>query len=130
MKAVGLVQLPSKSKKAAYLVLLEPLLEKLLSPLGKYGTSELKRLMLVKLSLLEEDTKILEDRRQRAGLNGNLLELLNSLRRSQNALEKRKRDKRHVRNRHVKYRNKIETRTRGELAAIFAASAYIPVPNS
>lgn len=45
----------------AYLVLLEPLLEKLLSPLSEDRTSEFERLVLVELSFLKQDAEVLED---------------------------------------------------------------------
>lgn len=47
------------------------------------GPCELDRLNLVELTLLEEDAKVLEDRRERSGLDGDALELLDRLRRSE-----------------------------------------------
>ncbi len=67
------------------LALLEPLLEQVLATLVKNGTGKLERLELVERTLLEEDTKVLEDGRKSAGLVRDLLELLDGLSSSKNA---------------------------------------------
>ena len=71
--------------KPAHLVLLEPLLEQLLAPLYENGTSELETLVLVELSALEQDPKVLQDRAELAGRDGNALELVDRLRGAEDA---------------------------------------------
>jgi hypothetical protein len=48
----------------SYLILLQPLLQELLPALLKDRTSKLDRLEMVKLALLKEDTKVLQNRRK------------------------------------------------------------------
>lgn len=50
------------SEQAKYLVLLQPLLQKLLPALLQDGAGELERLKVVEFTLLKQDTEVLEDR--------------------------------------------------------------------
>ena len=68
------------------LVLLEPLLQQVLLALDEDGPDELEGLVLVHLTLLKQDTKILEEGRGLAWSQGDLLEHLNGLGSAENSL--------------------------------------------
>lgn len=69
----------NKLKSAAYLVLLEPFLQKLFASLLQNGSSELNRLQMVELSFLQKNTEILKDGREAAWWCRGLLERFNDL---------------------------------------------------
>ena len=69
------------------LIFLEPLLDELLLPLSQHRTTQLESLVLVELTALQEDTKILQERRRLAGWGGHCLESLDGLSRTQNTLQ-------------------------------------------
>lgn len=108
-------------------VLLEPFLEELFAALLEDGTGELERFVSVEFALLEEDAEVLENGGESAGLDGDLLELLDRLRRSENALYETHVKVMSERSSPSIHRDEL---TLGELAAIFAASEYCPLANS
>ena len=69
-----------------HLVLLQPLLEELLAALLEYGARELKGLVMVELALLKQHTEVLEDGRETARRSRRLLERLDDLSCTQDAL--------------------------------------------
>ena len=71
----------------AYLVFLEPLLDELFLPLCKHGPAQLQGLILVELTALQENAKVLQQWRGLPGRGGHLLEFLDGLRRTQNTLQ-------------------------------------------
>jgi hypothetical protein len=70
----------------SYLILLQPLLQELLPALLKDRASKLNRLEMVKLALLEEDTKVLQNGRKTTGRCRGSLNRLNNLCCTQNSL--------------------------------------------
>jgi len=70
----------------SYLILLQPLLQELLPALLKDRASKLNRLEMVKLALLEEDTKVLQNGRKTTGRCRGSLKRLNNLYCTQNSL--------------------------------------------
>ena len=96
-------------------VLSEPFLEQLLAALLQDGSAQLERLVLVQLALVEQYVEILQERRCLARLCGTLLELLDRLRRAQNALNSKSVEI-------CQRAGKDRGRTCGALAATLAAS--------
>lgn len=70
-----------------HLVLLQPLLQQLLAPLLQNGPAELQRLKLIELALIQQDSKVLEQRRGLARLGRNALEAPDGVWSAQNALD-------------------------------------------
>ena len=69
-----------------YLVLFQPLLQKLLPTLLEDGTSELQRLEMIQFAFFEEDTKILQNRREPTRRCRGLLEGFDDLNCAKNTL--------------------------------------------
>uniref|UniRef100_A0A8W7PT82 Uncharacterized protein n=1 Tax=Anopheles coluzzii TaxID=1518534 RepID=A0A8W7PT82_ANOCL len=79
---------------ALELLLLQPLLAQLLAALRQHRAAQFERFVLVQLALIEQNAEVLQQRRRvRARLGRHLLELLDRLRRAQDAL---RRDRRHL----------------------------------
>lgn len=69
-----------------YLVLLQPLLQKLLAALLQDRPAQFQRLKLVELALVQKNTKVLQERGGLTGLGRDTLELTDSFCCSQDAL--------------------------------------------
>ena len=76
----------TKLLTALKLVFLQPFLQQLLASLLQYRTAQLKGFIFVELTLVQQDTKVLQERWGTAGLCWDLLEPLDGLRGTQNAL--------------------------------------------
>ena len=69
---------------ALQLVLFQPFFQKLFAALLKHWSTQFQRLEFVQLALVQENAKVLEQRRRLARLGRNLLEFADRLRSSQN----------------------------------------------
>lgn len=103
----------------AHLVFLQPFLQQLLPALLQNRSREFDRLEVVELSLLEQYTEILKYRRKATRGSRCLLECFDDLCRTQDTL-----DEKQVFRTRMAYPVDIQIMrlTRGEFAAIFAAS--------
>lgn len=70
-----------------HLVLLQPFLQQLLAPLLEDRPAELQRLKLIELALIQQDSKVLEQRGGLARLGRNALEATDGVWGAQNALD-------------------------------------------
>ncbi len=70
----------------SYLVLLQPFLQQLLAALLQDGPAQLQRLKLVELALVQQNTKVLQQRRGLTWLRRDTLKLTDGLRRPQDSL--------------------------------------------
>ena len=71
----------------AHLVLLEPLLNEMFLALGQHWPTQLKSLVLVELTALQQDAKVLEEGGLLSRRGGHCLESLDSLRSTQDTLK-------------------------------------------
>ena len=88
-------------------LLFEPLLKQILAVLCEDRSSEFKRLMTVQSALVEENPKVLKNRRELTSLYRDMLESFDGIRCSKNSL---------------RLAMSSEEHTLGEFAATFAAS--------
>ena len=80
----------TKLLAALKLVFLQPFLQQLLASLLQDRTAQLKGFVFVELTLVQQDTKVLQERWGTAGLCWDLLEPLDGLRGTQNTLYRKK----------------------------------------
>jgi len=72
---------------ATNLVFFQPLLPQLFAALLQHRAAQLHRLVLVELALVQQDAKVLQQRRRGARSGRHLLESLNRLRGAQDSLQ-------------------------------------------